>query len=113
MFTQDFNVGDEVPGSVICGVGIRARLTTASLVEQNHSILRGVEEDGVGFGTVATWPPMEENDWMGLEVNECGSERCCTHQAFHPSCQTVDSVVHGYRRRAANPHPRRLRVHSR
>lgn len=113
MLTQSFNVGDKVPGCVVCGVGIRARLTTTSLVEQDHPVFRGVEEDGVGFRAIPAGSAMEEDDWLGLDIKKFGWERCCSHQVFHPSCQTADSIVHGRRRRAANSHPKHLHAHSR
>jgi hypothetical protein len=72
MFTQDFNVGNKVPGRVVCGVGIRPRLTAASLVEQNHSVFRGVEENGVCFGAVSAGSTMEEDDWIGLDIKIIG-----------------------------------------
>lgn len=74
MLTQLFNIVDEMPGSVVCGVGIRARLTTASLVEQNYSVFRGVEEDGVSFGAVPTRPAMEVDDCKALAVREIGQD---------------------------------------
>jgi hypothetical protein len=72
MLTQSFNVGDKMPCSVVRGVSIRARLTAASLVEQNHSIFRGVEEDGVGFGAIAAGSTMEENNCIRLDIKKFG-----------------------------------------
>jgi len=72
MLAQLFDVFDEMPSSVVCCVGIRARLTTASLVEQNHSVFRGVEEDGVGFGAVPARPTMEVDDCKALTIRKVG-----------------------------------------
>lgn len=60
---ESFDVGDEVPGCVIGGRGIWAGLTAASLVEENNAVVRGVEEDGVGFCAVPAWTAVEIYDY--------------------------------------------------
>lgn len=61
MFAQGLNVGYEVPRRVVGSVGIGAGLSTSALIEQYHVIFRRVEEDGVAFGAIAAWSPVEIN----------------------------------------------------
>jgi hypothetical protein len=110
MVAQGFNIRDEMPSSVVGRVGIRPRLATASLVEQNHSVFRRVKEDGVGLGAVSARPAVEVYDCTALAIVTQDARR--THQASRPSCQTAESRVHGYHPRAANPRPRHLRERS-
>ena len=59
-----------MPRGVVSRVGIRARFTTASLVEQNHSVFRWVEEGRVSFGTITTRAAVKENRCPKLDCED-------------------------------------------
>lgn len=52
-----------MPGRVVGGVGVGARATASALIEQDNTIVCGVEEDGARFGAISTRTAVEKYYW--------------------------------------------------
>jgi hypothetical protein len=61
---QAFDIGDEVPGRVGFERGVRRRLSTAALVEQDDIVKLWIEQPPVFWRKAAAWTAMQEHSGL-------------------------------------------------
>src|SRR5438874_13531940 len=64
VFAYLFDIGDEMPGSVVFKRGVRSALSGATLVKKNYAVSRRVEGASIVRDQTRAWSTVEKDDWL-------------------------------------------------
>src|SRR6266550_7103244 len=68
VFAYLFDIGDEMPGSVVFKRSVRSALSRATLVKKNYAVSRRIKEASIVRDQTRAWSTVEKDDGLAFRI---------------------------------------------